>query len=62
MCCEQLICASCASPVAEARCPVCRTARAGLHGSSPALPAPAILVLAVLVLVLLTLAAHGRLH
>ncbi|MDQ6873621.1 MAG: hypothetical protein M3042_00955 [Actinomycetota bacterium] len=61
MCCEQLICARCAGPVAEARCPVCRSARAGLHGA-PAFPAQAMLVLTVLVLLLVTLAAQGRLH
>jgi hypothetical protein len=33
MCCEQLVCASCAHPVAEARCTVCRDARSSLHGS-----------------------------
>jgi len=31
MSCEHLICAQCAGPVAEARCPVCRAARSDLH-------------------------------
>jgi hypothetical protein len=31
MCCEQLLCARCAAPVAEAGCAVCRAARAELH-------------------------------
>jgi len=37
MCCDDLVCASCARPVADAACPVCRTARAQLHGS-PGVP------------------------
>ena len=32
MCCDNLVCASCARPVAEAGCSVCRGARAQLHG------------------------------
>jgi hypothetical protein len=28
---EHLICAQCAGPVAEARCPVCRAAKSDLH-------------------------------
>ena len=35
MCCEQVVCASCARPVADACCPVCRVARAELHGTQP---------------------------
>jgi hypothetical protein len=31
MCCEQLVCGGCARPVAEARCSICRAARAELH-------------------------------
>ena len=31
MSCEHLICAHCAGPVAEGRCPVCRAARSDLH-------------------------------
>ena len=34
MCCDHLVCASCARPVADAACPVCRSARARLHGGS----------------------------
>ena len=34
MSCEHLICAQCAGPVAEARCPVCRAARSDLHHHS----------------------------
>ncbi|KAA9381479.1 hypothetical protein AB0C10_00170 [Microbispora amethystogenes] len=31
MSCEHLICAACAGPVVEGRCPVCREGRAKLH-------------------------------
>jgi hypothetical protein len=31
MSCEHLICARCAAPVAEGRCPSCQAARASLH-------------------------------
>ncbi len=31
MSCEHLICARCAGPVAEARCPACQAARAQVH-------------------------------
>jgi hypothetical protein len=34
MSCEHLICAQCAGPVAEARCPVCRAAKSDLHHRS----------------------------
>jgi hypothetical protein len=53
MCCEDLVCASCAGVVADARCPVCRGARAELHGSTP-LPAAALITA---IVALLTLAA-----
>ena len=40
MSCEHLICAQCAGPVAEGRCPVCRSARDHVHreGHGPSLP------------------------
>ena len=31
MSCEHLICAQCAGPVAEGRCPVCQAARTRVH-------------------------------
>lgn len=34
MCCDQLLCAHCAHPVAEARCPTCRVARSELHAGT----------------------------
>ena len=55
MSCEHLICAHCASPVVEARCPSCRAARAQAHHASGlSLPLTAAALLA-LVLVLLIL-------
>jgi hypothetical protein len=57
MSCEHLICAQCAGPVAEGRCPVCRLAREHVHhhgGHGLSLP---LIVAAVLVLLLLSLAA-----
>ncbi len=56
MSCEHLICANCASPVVEARCPACAAARAHVHhrGSGLTLPLTAA-ALAALVLVLLVL-------
>ena len=56
MSCEHLICAQCAGPVAEGRCPVCRLSRQHVHesGHGPGLP---LLMAAVLVLALLGLAA-----
>ncbi len=54
MCCEHLVCASCAQPVVQAGCPVCRAARAQLHTSAPTLN---IALLAVVVTALLAIAA-----
>ena len=62
MSCEHLICAHCAGPVAEARCPVCRAAKSDLHhhhahgGSIPY--AVALLLLALAVLLALQHLAH----
>ena len=58
MSCEHLICASCASPVVEARCPACAAARAQVHHRGPGLTLPltaAALVALVLVLLILQL-------
>ena len=55
MSCEHLICASCAAPVVEGRCPACRLARAQVHRHSPGLSVP-LLLAALLALLLLTLA------
>jgi hypothetical protein len=54
MSCEHLICAQCAGPVVEGRCPACRAARQHVHhphsGAGPQLLIAAILVLTVLLL------------
>jgi hypothetical protein len=55
MSCEHLICAQCAGPVVEGRCPACQLARAQVHRRSPGLSLP-LAVAALLVLLLLTLA------
>jgi hypothetical protein len=58
MSCEHLICAHCASPVVEARCPACRAARAQVHHHSPGLSLPltaAALLALVLALLILQL-------
>jgi uncharacterized paraquat-inducible protein A len=57
MSCEHLICAQCAAPVVEGRCPACQAARAQVHRRSPGLSLP-LLVAALLTLLLLTLALH----
>jgi hypothetical protein len=56
MSCEHLICAQCAGPVSEGRCPSCRLARDHVHHSGHGLGLP-LLLAAALVLVLLGLAA-----
>ena len=58
MSCEHLICANCASPVVEARCPACATARARVHhhGSGLTVPLTAAALIALsLVLIILQL-------
>ena len=61
MSCEHLICAQCAGPVVEGRCPVCRAARQHVHHQhfsvSPQLILAALLVL--IVLLLLAMKLHG---
>ena len=64
MSCEHLICAQCAGPVVEGRCPACRASRDHVHhehsGASPQLIIAAILVLSVLLLLAMHLASRGR--
>jgi hypothetical protein len=55
MSCEHLICAQCAAPVVEGRCPACQAARAEIHRRSPGLSVPLILA-GLLALLLLTVA------
>jgi hypothetical protein len=60
MSCEHLICARCAGPVVEARCPACQQARAQMHHHSSGLSLPLIVavVLALLLLALSIQLAH----
>jgi hypothetical protein len=60
MSCEHLICAQCAGPVVEARCPVCRAARAEVHHHSGGYSIP--LAAAALVALLLIMLALHLLH
>ena len=55
---SRLVCASCAGPVSEGRCPTCRLARAQLHAS--AIPAALLAALAVVVVLLTSLALVAR--
>jgi hypothetical protein len=51
MSCEHLICAQCAGPVAEGRCPVCRAAKSDLHHHHHGISIPyALLLLSLLAL------------
>ena len=59
MSCEHLICAQCAGPVVEGRCPACRASRDHVHqhsGASPQLIIAAILALAFVLLLALQFA------
>jgi hypothetical protein len=57
MSCEHLICAQCAGPVVEARCPACQAARAQVHHHGPHLTLP-LLAAALIALLLLMLSLH----
>ncbi len=58
MSCEHLICAQCAGPVVEGRCPACREARQQVHRSHWS-ATPQLLVAAILALIIvLLLATH----
>jgi uncharacterized paraquat-inducible protein A len=61
MSCEHLICAQCAGPVSEGRCPSCRVARAQMHHHNHGLGLP-LIVAAVIVALLLSLAAMHLAH
>jgi predicted amidophosphoribosyltransferase len=59
MSCEHLICAQCAAPVVEGRCPACRASRDHVHhhsGANPQLIIAAILALAFVLLLALQFA------
>lgn len=61
MSCEHLICAQCAGPVVEGRCPTCRAGRAKVHhhGFSGLPPALVALVLIALLFFMLALRHLG---
>jgi hypothetical protein len=60
MSCEHLICAQCAGPVVEGRCPACRAARQEVHHHSMASPQLLIAAILVLAVVLLLAMQLGR--
>jgi hypothetical protein len=58
--CEHLICAHCAAPVVEGRCPACQAARAQVHRHGPGLVTPlAIALIALLLLLVAFQVTHG---
>jgi len=57
MSCEHLICAQCAGPVVEARCPACQAARAQVHHHSGGYSVP-LVAAALVILLLIMLALH----
>lgn len=59
MSCEHLICAACAGPVVEGRCPVCRAGRAKLHHHGIGNLSVIALLLVLLVVALLALTHIG---
>lgn len=56
---DHLVCASCAHPVAEGRCSVCREARSQLHASRISSYLLAIAVSTLLLTLLAVLRAHA---
>ncbi|GAA3653193.1 hypothetical protein GCM10022224_015240 [Nonomuraea antimicrobica] len=57
MSCQHLVCAQCAHPVIEGRCPVCRANRERMHHGFAGL-SPALIALLVVALLVLTLAVE----
>jgi ferredoxin len=61
MSCEHLVCASCAGPVVEGRCAVCRAARAEVHShASFGLTPQAVLAIVLLAVVVVLALAQLR--
>ena len=58
MSCEHLICAQCAGPVAEARCPVCRAAKSDLHHHAHGISIPQVVLLLLLALAVAIAVQH----
>jgi hypothetical protein len=61
MTCDRLVCANCAGPVSEGRCPVCRANRARLHQENPwaALTPAALIALLVALLAVVLVVEHA---
>ena len=61
MSCEHLVCASCAGPVVEGRCSVCRASRDHVHSSALITVTPQMVaMLVVLLTVIAALSYHLR--
>jgi hypothetical protein len=60
MSCEHLICARCAGPVAEGRCPVCRAAKSDLHRHHHGVNFPYAVILLLLAIAVVIAAQHLR--
>jgi hypothetical protein len=58
MCCEDLVCARCAGPVAEGRCPTCRAARASMHHNSFSITPQMIAIVEMALLLVALIARH----
>lgn len=61
MTCDRLVCANCAGPVSEGRCPVCRANRARLQQENPwsAITPAALIALLVALLAVLLVVEHA---
>ena len=60
MSCEHLICAQCAGPVAEGRCPACRAARTQVHHSGHGISVQYAIALMLLLAAVLIAIRHIR--
>jgi hypothetical protein len=58
MSCEHLICAQCAGPVSEGRCPACRAARSHVHHGGHGFTVPYALALLLLLIALMIALQH----
>ncbi|WP_225844403.1 hypothetical protein [Streptomyces sp. HPF1205] len=61
MTCDRLVCANCAGPVSEGRCPVCRASRARMQQENPwsAITPAALIGLLVALLAVLLVVEHA---
>ncbi|MEV0262246.1 hypothetical protein AB0I49_12965 [Streptomyces sp. NPDC050617] len=61
MTCDRLVCANCAAPVSEGRCPVCRASRERLQQQDGVFAnlTPATLIALLVALIAVALLAHG---